>query len=37
MGGDKNKAEAKGYLKKAAQSDDPYFSDKAEELLSKLK
>ena len=37
MGGDKNKAEAKGYLKKAAQSDDPYFRDKAKELLAKLK
>jgi hypothetical protein len=36
MGGDKNKAEAKGYLKKAAQSDDPYFRDKAKELLAKL-
>ena len=35
MGGDKNKAEAKGYLEKAAQSDDPYFSDKAKELLAK--
>jgi tetratricopeptide (TPR) repeat protein len=37
MGGDKNKAEAKGYLEKAAQSDDPYFGDKAKELLAKLK
>lgn len=37
MGGDKNKAEAKGYLEKAAQSDDPYFRDKAKELLAKLK
>ena len=37
MGGDKNKAEAKGYLEKAAQSDDPYFRDKAKELLTKLK
>ena len=36
MGGDKNKAEAKGYLKKAAQSDDPYFRDKAKELSAKL-
>ena len=37
MGGDKNKAEAKGYLEKAAQSDDPYFRDKAKELLAKIK
>jgi tetratricopeptide (TPR) repeat protein len=37
MGGAKNKAEAKGYLEKAAQSDDPLFSDKAKELLAKLK
>ncbi len=35
MGGDKNKAEARGYLEKAAQSDDPYFRDKAKELLAK--
>jgi hypothetical protein len=37
MGGDKNKAEAKGYLEKAAKSDDPYFRDKANELLDKIK
>jgi len=37
MGGDKNKAEAKGYLEKAAQSDDPYFREKAKELLAKIK
>jgi tetratricopeptide (TPR) repeat protein len=36
MGGDKNKTEAKGFLEKAAQSDDPYFRDKAKELLAKL-
>ena len=36
MGGDKNKAEAKGYLEKAAKSDDPYFRDQAKELLKKL-
>jgi tetratricopeptide (TPR) repeat protein len=36
MGGDKNKAEAKGYLEKAAKSDDPYFRDWANELLKKL-
>ena len=37
MGGDKNKAEAKGYLEKAAKSSDPYFKDKANELLDELK
>jgi hypothetical protein len=37
VGGDKNKSEAKGYLEKAAQSGDPYFSDQALELLSKIK
>jgi len=37
MGGDKNKAEAKGYLEKATGSDDPYFRAKAKELLAKLK
>ena len=37
MGGDKNKTEARSYLEKAIQTDDPYFRDKAEELLSKLK
>jgi tetratricopeptide (TPR) repeat protein len=37
MGGDKNKSEAKGYLEKAAGSDDPYFKEKANELLAKLK
>jgi tetratricopeptide (TPR) repeat protein len=37
IGGDKNKAEAKGLLEKAAQSEDPFFRDKAEELLAKLK
>jgi tetratricopeptide (TPR) repeat protein len=36
MGGDKNKAEAKGYLEKAAKSDDPYFRDWANELLKKI-
>jgi tetratricopeptide (TPR) repeat protein len=35
MGGAKNKAEAKGYLEKAGQSDDPYFRDRAKELLAK--
>jgi tetratricopeptide (TPR) repeat protein len=37
IGGKDNKAEAKGYLEKAAQSDDPYFRDWAKELLDKLK
>jgi tetratricopeptide (TPR) repeat protein len=37
MGGDKNKAEARGYLEKAAQSDDLHFRNKAKELLAKLK
>jgi len=36
IGGDKNKAEAKGYLEKAAKSDDPYFRDWANELLKKI-
>jgi len=36
IGGDKNKAEAKGYLEKAAQSDDPYYKERANELLKKL-
>ena len=36
IGGDKNKAEAKGLLEKAAQSEDPFFRDKAQELLKKL-
>ena len=37
IGGDKNKAEAKGLLEKATKSDDPYFRDQAKELLAKLK
>jgi len=36
MGGDKNKTEARSYLEKATQSDDPYFRDNAMELLAKL-
>jgi tetratricopeptide (TPR) repeat protein len=36
IGGDKNKAEAKGYLEKAAQSEDSYYRDRAKELLKKL-
>jgi len=37
IGGDANKAEAKGLLEKAAQSEDPYFRDQAQELLTKIK
>jgi len=37
IGGDENKAEAKGLLEKAAKSEDPYFRDQARELLAKLK
>ncbi|MGD8290418.1 MAG: tetratricopeptide repeat protein [Desulfobacterales bacterium] len=37
IGGDKNKAEAKGYLEKAAASEDLFFRDKAKELLAKIK
>ena len=36
IGGDKNKAEAKGYLEKAAKSDDVFFRDRAKELLKKI-
>lgn len=36
MGGDKNQAEAKGYLEIAAQSDTPYFKEKANELLKQI-
>jgi len=37
IGGDENKAEAKGLLEKAAKSEDPYFRDQARELLTKIK
>ena len=37
MGGDKNKAEAKGLLETALKSDDPYFKDWATQLQAKLK
>ena len=37
IGGEENKAEAKGLLEKAAQSDDPFFRDQAKELLTKIK
>ena len=36
IGGKKNKAEAKGYLEKAAQSDDEFYRARAQELLKKL-
>jgi len=37
IGGKENKAEAKGLLEKAAQSEDPYFRDQAQDLLGKIK
>lgn len=37
MGGEENKAEAKGYLEKGLQSDDPYFKDWAGSLQAELK
>ena len=37
MGGEKNKAEAKGYVDKGLLSDDKYFKDWANELQAKLK
>ncbi|MEJ2730741.1 MAG: hypothetical protein P8185_19945 [Deltaproteobacteria bacterium] len=37
MGGDKNKAEAKGYVEQALESKDPYFKDWAKQLQAKLK
>lgn len=36
IGGEKNKSEAKGYLEKAAKSDDAYYKERARELLKKL-
>jgi tetratricopeptide (TPR) repeat protein len=36
MGGKENKAEAKGYIEKALQSEDPYFKDYANSLQAKL-
>ena len=36
-GGDKNKAEARGYVEMALKSEDPYFKDWANELQTKLK
>ena len=37
MGGKQKKAEAKGYVEKALQSNDPYFRDWAKDLNAKLK
>ena len=37
IGGDKNKAEAKGYLQQAVKADNPYFREWANELLAKIK
>jgi tetratricopeptide (TPR) repeat protein len=36
IGGKENKAEAKGYLEKAANSDDAFYKERAKELLKKL-
>ena len=36
IGGDKNKAEAGGYLEQGLKSDDPYFKDWAKQLQTKL-
>ena len=35
IGGKENKAEAKGYLEKAANSDDAFYKERAKELLKK--
>ncbi len=37
IGGDQNKAEAKGLLEQAANSKDPYFADWAKRVLAELK
>jgi hypothetical protein len=37
LGGEKNKAEAKGYVEQALQSEDPYFRDWAKQLQGELK
>ena len=37
IGGDENKTEAKGYLEKAANSDDAFYRERAEALLKKIK
>jgi len=36
IGGKENKAEAKGYLEKTANSDDAFYKERAKELLKKL-
>jgi len=36
IGGKENKAEAKGYLEKAANSDDAFYKERAQELLKKI-
>ena len=36
IGGKENKVEAKGYLEKAAKSDDAFYKERANELLKKL-
>ncbi len=36
IGGDDNKAEARGYLEKAAKSDDAFYKERANELLKKI-
>jgi len=36
IGGQENKAEAKGYLEKAANSDDAFYKERAQKLLKKL-
>jgi len=37
IGGEKNKAEAESLLKKAVQSNDPYFSEWAKNILAEIK
>ena len=36
LGGDENKKEARGYLDKASKSTDPYFKNRAGQLLAEL-
>jgi len=36
IGGNDNKTEAKGYLEKAAKSDDAFYKERAKELIKKL-
>jgi tetratricopeptide (TPR) repeat protein len=37
IGGEENKAEAKGYLEKGLQSEDPYFKNWAQQLQAEIK